>query len=51
VAAGQHPDKPRILDEAYLQLVDNTTPLWQGRTHFIRTRAVMRRIMVDLALW
>src|SRR6267378_3696610 len=39
-----------ILDEAYLRLVDNTKPLWQGRTHFIAAVAqLMRRIMVDHA--
>src|SRR5258708_2488109 len=39
-----------ILDEAYLRLVDNTKPLWQGRTHFIAVAAqLMRRIIVDHA--
>src|SRR5215475_15990790 len=28
-----------VLNEAYLQLVDNTTPVWQGRTHFIAAAA------------
>jgi RNA polymerase sigma-70 factor, ECF subfamily len=39
-----------VLNEAYLQLVDNTKPVWQGRTHFIAAAAqLMRRIMVDHA--
>jgi len=39
-----------ILNEAYVRLVDNTPPVWQGRTHFIAAAAqLMRRIMVDHA--
>jgi RNA polymerase sigma-70 factor (ECF subfamily) len=39
-----------ILNEAYLRLVDNTRPVWQGRTHLIAAAAqLMRRIMVDHA--
>src|SRR2546430_17579872 len=39
-----------ILNEAYLRLVDNTKPVWQGRSHFIAAAAqLMRRIMVDHA--
>ena len=39
-----------ILNEAYLRLVDDTKPLWQGRSHFIAAAAqLMRRIMVDHA--
>jgi RNA polymerase sigma factor (TIGR02999 family) len=39
-----------VLNEAYLQLVDNTKPAWQGRTHFIAAAAqIMRHIMVDHA--
>jgi len=39
-----------VLNEAYLQLVDNTQPVWQGRTHFIAAAAqMMRHIMVDHA--
>ena len=39
-----------ILNEAYLRLVDDTKPVWQGRTHFIAAAAqLMRRIMVDHA--
>jgi len=39
-----------VLNEAYLQLVDNTKPVWQGRTHFIAAAAqIMRHIMVDHA--
>src|SRR5262249_58464273 len=39
-----------VLNEAYLQLVDNTKPVWQGRTHFIAAAAqIMRHIMVDYA--
>ena len=39
-----------ILNEAYLRLVDNPTPRWQDRTHFVAAAArLMRRIMVDHA--
>ena len=39
-----------ILNEAYLRLVGDTKPVWQGRTHFIAAAAqLMRRIMVDHA--
>src|SRR5437764_8463796 len=39
-----------ILNEAYLRLVDNTKPVWQGRTHFVAAAAqLMRRVMVDHA--
>jgi RNA polymerase sigma factor (TIGR02999 family) len=39
-----------ILNEAYLRLVDDTKPVWQGRSHFIAVAAqLMRRIMVDHA--
>src|SRR5215813_8348649 len=39
-----------VINEAYLQLVDNTQPVWQGRTHFIAAAAqIMRHIMVDHA--
>jgi len=39
-----------VLNEAYLQLVDNTKPVWQSRTHFIAAAAqIMRHIMVDHA--
>ena len=39
-----------VLNEAYLLLVDNTKPLWQGRTHFIAAAAqIMQHIMVDHA--
>ena len=39
-----------VLNEAYLRLVDNTQPVWQGRTHFIAAAAqMMRHIMVDHA--
>src|SRR4029453_19129942 len=39
-----------IINEAYLRLVDNTKPVWQGKTHFIAAAAQwMRRIMVDHA--
>ena len=30
-----------VLNEAYLQLVDNTQPVWQGRTHFIAEAALV----------
>jgi RNA polymerase sigma factor (TIGR02999 family) len=39
-----------ILNEAYVRLVDDTKPVWQGRAHFIAAAAqLMRRIMVDHA--
>src|SRR5436190_4448824 len=39
-----------VLNEAYLQLVDSTKPVLQGRTHFIAAAAqIMRHIMVDHA--
>src|SRR6266700_6116455 len=39
-----------LVNEAYLQFVDNTKPLWQNRTHFVAAAAqLMRRIMVDHA--
>jgi RNA polymerase sigma factor (TIGR02999 family) len=39
-----------VLNEAYLQLIDDTKPVWQGRTHFIAAAAqIMRHIMVDHA--
>jgi RNA polymerase sigma factor (TIGR02999 family) len=39
-----------ILNEAYLRLVDDTKPVWQGRSHFIAATAQLtRRIMVDHA--
>src|SRR5216117_345467 len=48
--AGHTLQTTAILDEAYLRLVDNTKPIWQGRSHFIAAAAqLMRRIMVDHA--
>lgn len=39
-----------LLDNAYLQLADETQPLWQNRAHFFAVAAqLMRRIMVDHA--
>ena len=39
-----------LLDDAYLQLADDTHPQWQNRAHFIAVAAqLMRRIMVDHA--
>jgi RNA polymerase sigma factor (TIGR02999 family) len=39
-----------VLNEAYLRLIDDTKPVWQGRTHFIAAAAqLMRHIMVDHA--
>jgi len=39
-----------LLNEAYLQLVDDSTRNWQNRTHFMAVAAqLMRRIMVDHA--
>src|SRR5580765_3129417 len=48
--AGHTLQTTAIINEAYLQLVDNTKPVWQGRSHFIAAAAqLMRRIMVDHA--
>jgi RNA polymerase sigma factor (TIGR02999 family) len=48
--AGHTLQTTAILNEAYLRLVDNTKPVWQGRTHFIAAAAqIMRHIMVDHA--
>jgi RNA polymerase sigma-70 factor, ECF subfamily len=48
--AGHTLQTTAILDEAYLRLVDNSRPIWQGRSHFIAAAAqLMRRIMVDHA--
>jgi RNA polymerase sigma factor (TIGR02999 family) len=39
-----------LLDEAYLQLVDDPKRNWQNRTHFMAAAAqLMRRIIVDYA--
>src|SRR4051812_34724990 len=32
-----------ILNEAYLRLVDDTKPVWQGRNHFIAAAAQLMR--------
>jgi len=48
--AGHTLQTTAILNEAYLRLVDHTTPSWQNRSHFIAAAAqLMRRIMVDHA--
>src|SRR6476660_3358637 len=48
--AGHTLQTTAVLNEAYLQLVDNSQPVWQGRTHFIAAAAqIMRHIMVDHA--
>src|SRR5213594_2457149 len=48
--AGHTLQTTAILDEAYLRLVDNTKPVWQGRSHFMAAAAqLMRRIVVDHA--
>src|SRR6186997_1816660 len=48
--AGHTLQTTAILNEAYLRLVDDTKPVWQGRSHFIAATAqLMRRIMVDHA--
>lgn len=39
-----------LLDDAFLQLAEQTGPLWQNRAHFFAASAqLMRRIMVDHA--
>ncbi len=43
--AGHTLQTTAILNEAYLRLVDNTKPVWQGRS----PAQLMRRIMVDHA--
>src|SRR6185436_4551252 len=48
--AGHTLQTTAVLNEAYLQLVDSTKPVWQGRSHFIAAAAqIMRHIMVDHA--
>jgi RNA polymerase sigma-70 factor (ECF subfamily) len=48
--AGHTLQTTAVLNEAYLRMVDNTKPVWQGRTHFLAAAAqLMRRIMVDHA--
>jgi RNA polymerase sigma factor (TIGR02999 family) len=48
--AGHTLQTTAVLNEAYLQLVDDKKPVWQGRTHFIAAAAqIMRHIMVDHA--
>jgi RNA polymerase sigma-70 factor (ECF subfamily) len=48
--AGHTLQTTAVLNEAYLRLVDNKKPVWQGRTHFLAAAAqMMRRIMVDHA--
>ena len=48
--AGHSLQTTALVNEAYLRLVDNTKPIWQGRSHFIAVAAqLMRRIMVDHA--
>src|SRR6476619_4335621 len=48
--AGHTLQTTAVLNEAYLRLTDNTSLLWQNRTHFVAVAArLMRRIMVDHA--
>src|SRR5436305_15266835 len=48
--AGHTLQTTAVLNEAYLRLVDDTKPVWQGRTHFIAAAAqMMRHIKVDHA--
>ena len=48
--AGHTLQTTALLNEAYLQLTDETQPPWQNRTHFMAVAAqLMRRIMVDHA--
>src|SRR5438128_5830117 len=48
--AGHTLQTTAILNEAYLRLVDDTKPVWQGRSHFIAAAAqLMRHIMDDHA--
>jgi RNA polymerase sigma-70 factor, ECF subfamily len=46
--AGHTLQTTAILNEAYLRLVDDTKPVWQGRSHFIAAAAqLMQHTMVD----
>src|SRR5437868_12562848 len=48
--AGHTLQTTALLNEAYLQLTDETQPRWQNRAHFMAVAAqLMRRIMVDHA--
>jgi len=48
--AGHTLQTTAVLNEAYLRLVDDTKPVWQGRSHFIAAAAqMMRHIMLDHA--
>ena len=48
--AGHTLQTTALLNEAYLQLTDETQPPWQNRAHFMAVAAqLMRRIMVDHA--
>ena len=49
-AVGHTLQTTALLNEAYLQLVDDPKRSWQNRTHFVAAAAqLMRRIMVDHA--
>jgi RNA polymerase sigma factor (TIGR02999 family) len=49
-AVGHTLQTTALLNEAYLQLVDDPKRIWQNRTHFVAATAqLMRRIMVDHA--
>ena len=49
-AVGHTLQTTALLNEAYLQLVDDPQRRWQNRTHFVAAAAqLMRRIMVDHA--
>jgi RNA polymerase sigma factor (TIGR02999 family) len=48
--AGQKSDATSLVHEAYLRLVGNAEPHWDGRGHFFAAAAeAMRRILVDHA--
>jgi RNA polymerase sigma-70 factor (ECF subfamily) len=48
--AGHTLQTTALLNEAYLQLVDDPTRDWQNRTHFVAAAAqLMRRVIVDYA--
>jgi hypothetical protein len=47
--AGHTLQTTAILNEAYLRLVDNTKPVWQGRSHFIAAAAQLMRRCVSTA--
>ena len=46
--AGHTLQTTAILNEAYLRLVDNTKPVWQGRSHFIAATDFERPWVIEV---